>query len=394
MADPAVYEHLDILFPGFDFRRIQQGSDRDHWASRYKMDLTLPRTRNAEKTVVYRSEMKFREQGDWQSGIGIMDKITNDNGFHSIYEAYRHVASRLSLDMPQPDTGEVSEAVSREQRRTSLLETLVDYFGWNLMRNSSNKAESLRRYLKERRGFTTEQVSMLRLGFVPEWSKVIRHVTIGKGFRIEELDDVCGVRNADGYTSVGRSHILSIPYECGGVVKGFIFRRIDDSRDGPKYIATADLDRKSAFFNIPADVNSKGIIVVEGEIDSLKATSEGIRDVVAIGGSEISGERRRQVEDAFRRGVDRITLCLDLDPVKEEPDRGNIRTRHAHLMRSIHTIKDVAPSFEGIFVALFNEPSDPDEFIRARGADAFRTLLARAVPYWQYAYDYYSSQVM
>ena len=73
VADPAVYEHLDVLFPEFSFRRMQQGSDRDHWASRYKMDLSLPRVRNAEKTVVYRSEMRFREQGDWSGGLGCVE---------------------------------------------------------------------------------------------------------------------------------------------------------------------------------------------------------------------------------------------------------------------------------------------------------------------------------
>ena len=78
VADPAVYEHLDTLFPAFSFRRLQQGSAKDHWASRYKLDLTLPKYKNAEKTVVYRSDMRFREQGDWSGGIGVMDRIMQE----------------------------------------------------------------------------------------------------------------------------------------------------------------------------------------------------------------------------------------------------------------------------------------------------------------------------
>ena len=391
VADPAVYEHIDVLFPEFSFRRVQQGSDRDHWASRFKMDLTLPRIRNAEKTVVYRSEMRFREQGNWDASVSVMDRIIGDQGLPSIYEAYKYVASKLCLSMPRPDSKEVAEAVSRSQRRAALLETLADYFCWNLRNNRSQKAASVRGYLKRERAFSPEQASLLRLGFVPDWSKVVRYVTVDKKYRLEELDEVCGVRNSDGYTSVGKYHVLSIPYVCGGVLKGFLFRRIDDSREGPKYIATADLDRKSAFFNMPADREPKEIIVVEGEMDALKATAEGIPNVVAIGGSEISGERRRQVEDALRRGVTRITLCLDLDPLKEDPGQGNLASRHDHLKRTAHTIQDVDSSFEEIYVALFPEPSDPDEFIRGRGADAFRTLLSEAVPYWKYSYDYHSS---
>ena len=388
VADPAVYDHMDVLFPEFSFRRVQQGSERDHWASRYKMDLTLPRVRNAEKTVVYRCEMRFREQGNWSHGMGVMDRIIQDQGLSSVYEAYKWVASRLSLTMPKPDSKEVGEAISRSQRRAALLETLLDYFCWNLENNRSQKAASVRQYLKKQRGFSPKQVSSLAFGFVPDWSKVVRYITIEKKYGLEELDEACGVRNADGYTSVGKTHVLAIPYECGGVLKGFLFRRIDDSREGPKYIATSGLDRKSVFFNIPADRDPKEIVVVEGEMDALKAAAEGVANVVAIGGSEIAGERRRQMEDAFRRGVTRVTLCLDLDVFPEEPSLGNLSSRHEHLMRSVHTIKDVDPAFEDIYVALFKEPSDPDQFIRERGVDAFREIVANALPYWTYLFDY------
>lgn len=54
-----------------------------------------------------------------------------------------------------------------------------------------------------------------------------------------------------------------------------------------------DLDRKSAFYNITADPDPKDIVVVKGEMDALCATAAGIENVVAIGGSEITGERRR-----------------------------------------------------------------------------------------------------
>lgn len=391
IADPEVYEHMDVLFPEFSFRRVQKGSERDHWASRYKMDLTLPKVRNAEKTVVYRSEMRFREQGNWSSGIGVMDRIMQDKGLRSVYDAYKWAASRLSLAMPKSDSKEVGEAISRSQRRTALLETLLGYFCWNLENNRSQKAASVRQYLKKQRGFTARQVSTLAFGFVPDWNKVVRFITIEKNYGLDELDEVCGVRNSDGYTSVGKNHLLAIPYVCGGVLKGFLFRRVDDSREGPKYIATANLDRKSVFFNMPADNVTEGIIVVEGEMDALKATAEGIGSVVAIGGSEIAGERRRQVEDAFRRGVKRITLCLDLDRDKET-GKADIEARHLHLLKSIHAVKDVDISFEEIYVACFPAPCDPDEFIRERGVDEFHKLVAGAVPYWKYLSDYQMSK--
>ena len=140
VADPAVYEHLDTLFPAFSFRRIMPGGPKDHWASRFKTDLTLPKRRTAEKTVVYRTDMCFREQGNWSEPEGVMDRIVRENGLSSVYEAYRMVSRTLGLDMPRPDSSQVAEAIGRAERRNALIEVLVSYFMWNLENNRSAKA--------------------------------------------------------------------------------------------------------------------------------------------------------------------------------------------------------------------------------------------------------------
>ena len=388
---PCAYEHVDVLFPAYQFRRINPGEPKDHWASRYKLDKTIPKSKNSEKSVIYRSEMRFREQGDWKgSAVGMLDFYMQENGIGSVYEASRILDDRFNLNMPRADSTEIASIVQKRARKDALLDDLMAYFAWNLEKNSSDKARRVRSYLLKSRGFTMEQAGRLNLGFVPEWSTVIHYITGNKGYRIEELEEACEVRNFEGKTSVGKTHTLAIPYECAGVLKGFIFRRID-TEEGPKYMASQELDRKSAFFNIKADPDPKDIVVVEGEFDALKATAEGIENVVAIGGSEIAGERRKQVEDAlFRRGVKKIILCLDLDAEKDNPSEAKTRHRHEHIMRSIHTIKDVDFDFDEIYVASFPEPSDPDEYIRTYGVEAFRNLLERAVPYWKYLSDYMS----
>ena len=388
---PCAYEHVDVLFPAYQFRRINPGGPKDHWASRYKLDKTIPKSKNSEKSVIYRSEMRFREQGDWKgSAVGILDFYMQENGIGSVYEASRILDDRFNLSMPRADSSEIAAIVQKKARKDALLEDLMAYFAWNLENNSSDKAQKTRSYLTKERGFTKEQINRLNLGFVPDWGTVMRFITQKKGYNINELEEACEVRNFEGKTSVGNTYTLAIPYECAGVLKGFIFRKIEN-KEGPKYIASQELDRKSAFFNILADPDPKDIVVVEGEFDALKATAEGIENVVAIGGSEITGERRKQVEDALsHRGVKKIILCLDLDAEKEDPSEAKTRQRHEHIMRSIHTIKDVDFDFDEIYVASFPEPSDPDEYIRTYGVEAFQDLLERAVPYWKYLSDYMS----
>lgn len=389
IAKPFVYEHVAEFFPAYQFRRVNPGTpSKDHWASRYKLDRTIPRMKNAEKTVIYRFDMHFREQGDWDNPVRIMDLYMKEVGISDIYAAYQKLNADYQLGMPERNSQELSRIVGERQRRDAVLDDLVTYFAWHLEHNTSQKAVAARRYLTNERGLSKEQISRLNLGFVPEWGKVIRHIVSTRKHSLEDLEAVCEVRNSDGKTLVGKTHTIAIPYECAGVLKGFLFRRVGEG-NGPKYMASQDLDRKSAFFNIIADQDPKDIIVVEGEFDALKATVEGVPNVVAIGGSEIAGERRRQVEDALqRRGVKRITLCLDLDAEKDNSTAAKSQERFDHVMRSIHTIKDVDMSFDEIYVATFPYPSDPDEYIRSRGVDAFRTLIEDAVPYWQYLFEY------
>jgi len=388
-AKPFVYEHVADLFPAYQFQRKNPGSpSRDHWASRYKLDLSIPKLKNAEKTVIYRSDMRFREQGDWDNPVGIMDLYMKLYGISDIFRAYQQLSADYQLGMPEKDSPQVVRKVTERANTATILDELVDYFAWNLENNTSAKAIAVRRYLTGNRGFTKDQISRLNLGFVPDWGKVMLYITKQKGHSLEDLTRACEVRNSDGKTSVGRTHTLAIPYECGGILKGFIFRRVGEG-SGPKYIASQDLDRKTVFFNIKADSDPKDIIIVEGEFDALKAESEGVENVVAIGGAEIAGERRRQVEDALlRRGVKRITLCLDLDAATDDPAQAKTRERYEHILRSVHTIKDVDITFENIFVATFPYPSDPDEYIRKNGVAAFKELIDKAVPYWRYLFDY------
>lgn len=389
IARPYVYEHVDTIFPAYQFRRVNPGEpSRDHWASRYKLNLTIPKNKNAEKTVIYRSNMRFREQGEFDKPIGIMDLYMKQEGIVDIYRAFQKLSADYHLGMPESNSPDVVRKTSERATTANILDELVSYFAWNLENNSSSKAAATRRYLTGNRGFTKEQISRLNLGFVPEWGKVIQFMTKQKGHTLEEFTRACEVRNSDGKTSVGRKHTLAIPYECGGFLKGFIFRTVE-AEDGPKYMACQDLDRKSVFFNIKADSDPKDIIVVEGEFDALKAEAEGVENVVAIGGSEIAGERRRQVEDAIlRRGVKKITLCLDLDAETDDPAKAKTQQQYEHIMRSIHTIKEVDISFDEIYIVAFPYPTDPDEYIRANGVGAFKELIANAQPFWRYLFEY------
>lgn len=385
VANVVIYDNIDVLFPAYGFVRMQSGGPKDHWASPLKIDLTRPKTPSREKTVVGAADLKFREQGDWDNAVSVIDRLMDEYSLGSIFEVYRYIADRFNLDMPT-STG-YGAGNPEKERRIQLLEFLEDYFVWNIENNSGAACGKARSYL-EGRGFTKEWIKALRFGFVPGWDKVEAYVTRSRWrFTREELEQACRVRSDDGYTTVGRTHVLAIPYRCGGELKGFLFRAVE-SGIIPKYKANTGLERKSTFFNIQDNRDPKDIIVVEGEMDALTATAAGIKDVVAIGGSDISGERRSQVFDAIGRRTRKIVLCLDLD--RDADGKPGYEKRFKAVRRSLHTIFDVSPDFNRVFVARFPYPADPNEFIRDNGADAFRELISGAIPWWEYLDRYLS----
>lgn len=376
-ANPVIYDNIDTLFPAFGFRRIQEGTDKDRWISSLKLDLSRPKTPNKEKTVVCAVDFKFREQGEWENSVGVIDKLMDEYGYSSVYDVYRYIASRFCLDMPT--AGNSSNKV--EKSKNKILDALQDYFCWNLANNNSPVCSKAREYLSGR-GFDGESIKKLGFGFVPSWDKVQAYITSPRmRFSKQDLDNACRVRSEDGYTTIGRKHVLAIPYRCGGELKGFLFRAIDSDIQ-PKYKANTGLERTSSFFNMPSDRKEKSIIVVEGEMDALTATAAGIEGVVAIGGSDITGERRSLIYDALGRNTKKITLCLDLDADKEGKPNG--KKRFNAVRRSLHTIFDISSDFNEVYVASFPVVTDPDEYIRKYGAESFQRIIDKAVPWWEY----------
>lgn len=376
-VNPAIYEHIDVLFPSYGFVRVNRGSDKDRWVSPLKMDLSSPKKPNREKTVVSVCDFRFREQGDWDSSVGVIDKLMEDYGYTSLFDLYKAMADRFGILQPTS-----SFAYNKsENRRAKVLEALCEYFKWNLANNTGAACKRTREYLGER-GFTQDWIDKLEFGFVPSWDKVEKYITAPRmRFTKEDLEDACKVMSEDGYTTIGKKHVLAIPYRCGGDLKGFIFRAVDSDTQ-PKYKANTGLDRKSCFFNIADNRDPKDIIVVEGEMDALTATAVGIENVVAIGGSDISGERRMQVYDAIGRNTKKIILCLDLDA--DANGQPNGIKRFNAVRKSLHTIFDVSQAFNDVYVACFPEVTDPDEYIRTHGKEAFMRVIQKAVPWWEY----------
>ncbi len=353
---PTLFESIDIALPELSFYRWSGG-----WRSSLKLDLTNPKTKRKDKTVVTKKAPGYiLEQGG--DVLSLVDYVMKRDGVEFI-QAVKTLADVVGLQLPKGEFNQ--ESYQRYKDRATLLEDCNSYFIYCL--ENSTGADEIKAYLSSR-GYSDEDVKAMELGYIPDQDKLFKYL-LNKGYSQSLIDEVVKLNKG-----IGSTHRLTIPYRSGGSVKGFKFRTIGDAT--PKYLNSTGLDRLGGFFNLSGVKGDKDVVIVEGELDSLSVTARGVENVVATGGSSIAPD---QVKDAIKRGAKSFTLCFDLEPNKEEETAKRITSAiEVILGEGVNRIYIVnLPDLGGA-------KTDPDSIIRESGVDSFKQAIREALPYYEY----------
>lgn len=167
-----------------------------------------------------------------------------------------------------------------------------------------------------------------------------------------------------------RDRIMFPILDGDGSVVGFGGRLIEG--DGPKYLNSPEthLFRKGrVLFGLvqaaEAIAASSTVYVVEGYMDVVALAQHGVQNVVATLGTATTGEHVCRLLSLAKR----VVFCFDGDDAGR---RAAGRALEVCLPR-------MTDSVEVSFLFLPRE-HDPDSFVRAHGADAFRDLAFEAAP--------------
>ena len=353
---PTLFESIDRALPELSFYRWSGG-----WRSSLKLDLTSPKTKRKDKTVVSKKAPGYiLEQGG--DVLSLVDYVMRRDGVEFI-QAVETLADVVGLQLPKGEFNQ--ESYQRYKDQATLLEDCNSYFIYCL--ENSTGADEVRAYLSSR-GYSYEDVKAMELGYIPDQDKLFKYL-LSKGYSQSLINEVVKLNKG-----IGSTHRLTIPYRSGGSVKGFKFRTVGDAT--PKYLNSTGLDRLGGFFNLSGIKGDKDVVIVEGELDSLSATARGVENVVATGGSSIASD---QVKDAIRRGAKSFTLCLDTEPGKEEETAKRITSAiEVILGEGVNRVYIVTlPDLGG-------GKTDPDRLIKESGVEAFREALRGALSYYEY----------
>lgn len=304
------------------------------------------------------------------------------NAFHfvmrmegwSFGEAVRELAKRANVVVPASGTAG-SEAQELERRR------LVEVMAWAQDRfrqalGSPRIAAPVRAYL-ERRGVSDEMVDRFGLGYAPAgWDNLQRAAR--RDHFSEDLLTRAGLvsvnperkRTYDRF----RDRLMFPIRDVQGRPVAFGGRLLGEGE--PKYLNSPETEifhKGEMLYALDAARDAarrKGrFVLVEGYMDTIACHAAGVTEAVATMGTAMTAPQAR----LLRRYAERVVLIYDADAAGVEA--------------SLRAGELLLPAGLSVHVVALRGAKDPDEFIRAFGAEAFRQTLDRAQELVDYVLD-------
>jgi DNA primase len=228
------------------------------------------------------------------------------------------------------------------------------------------------------RGVATDTMTAFGLGYAGGGRDGLCRYLAGKGVSLEKAAEMALVVKDGGSYKDRYYHRVMFPImNVTGMVIGFSARTIDpraDEKHLAKYINSSESDifhKKDNLYALnrtkgPISAANRTAILVEGQLDVVSVWQHGVANVTASLGTALTEQHAR----LLKRFADHVTLAYDMD----ESGRDAV-VKSGEVLRAA-----------GLEVKVMSLPygKDPDEFIRAKGREAFLEQLEDAVPYLEY----------
>ncbi len=287
----------------------------------------------------------------------------------SFMEAVERLAGQAGVTLPQP-TPQDKQRDDHLGRVRAAIEEACRFYEEALAGAAGQEA---RDYLR-RREVSADAVKTFRLGYAPSGRGVLKEHLRKAGFSESEMIDA-------GLLIHGED--IAVPYDR---FRGRLMFPIRDHKNRviafgaralsadqqPKYLNSPDtplFHKGQVLYNIgaarPAAYDAKEIVVAEGYMDVIALARAGIAHAVAPLGTALTIEQIKLLWSIVPEPI----LCFDGDGAGQKAAFRALDTALPHLEPG-HSLR----------FAFLPEGQDPDDIVRAQGAEAVRLVLDRASP--------------
>ena len=271
-------------------------------------------------------------------------------------DAVEFLARRAGIEMP---ADERDEGRQRRERMLDLNRAAARFFYEQLV---SPAGAPGRDYIAKRR-ISPEMVRRFGLGYAPDTWDSLTKAMKSRGFSEREMLDAGLVRagkSGRGVYDTFRGRLMFPVIDVRGNVIGFSGRIIGDGE--PKYMNSPEtivFSKSHNLFAMNLAKKSKNgyILLSEGNIDVVSLHQAGFDSAVASLGTSLTPEQARLIS----RYTGEVIIAYDNDGAGQKASQ-----------RAIGILEKL-----DLKVRVLQIPGakDPDEFIKEKGADAFKNLL-------------------
>ena len=278
--------------------------------------------------------------------------------------AVEYLAKNSGIPMEDDGSAARRSEVSRDRVISANREAAI-FFHSSLMSPAGGAAMD---YLKGKRKLTDKTITRFGIGYAPDGWTTLYETLKSKGYDDKELKAafLCGISKSGTPYDIFRNRVMFPIFDINGNVVAFSGRRLNEA-DERKYVNTSDTPafRKSRTvyaLNFAKRSEAKSLILCEGQLDAISLQQAGFDNAVATQGTAMTSEQARLIA----RYAKSVFIAYDMDSAGR-----NAAVKAVSLL-----------SESGVAARIIDwgeEAKDPDEFIKKRGADAFRRLLDSSV---------------
>ena len=323
--------------------------------------------------VVYPDRQSFKCWSCQEGGDAFTWVMKREN--LTFPEALKVLADRAHIELPKFSDKDAED----NRQKSNLYEVLKwaelqfhDYF----LKSTDADAEVAREYVRKR-GYTDETIKRFRLGYHPtDWEWIQRRAQ--KTFDMEQLvaARLVGERdNSAGHYDYFVDRVLWPIHDERSRTVAF-GGRVIPGRERPnsgKYFnspESAVFHKSTILYGLPeardAIGKEKAVLVVEGYADCVACHQYGVQNTVAVLGTALTDIQCSRLK-AF---APKIVLNFDSD----EPGQNAAAKAVGMLLGQSVDLR----------VLSIPQGKDPDEFLKANGAEAFQELIRQAPEAWEF----------
>lgn len=294
----------------------------------------------------------------------------------SFPETIRFLAERAHLEMPEQSKHQ-SEQFARKEELHAVLKWAELQFHECFLKSS--EAKDARDYIASR-GYSQETIDEFRLGYHPEdWDWLQRKAK--SQFSIEALQQSQLIRKQDdrpGYSDYFVDRVLFPIHDERRRTVAFGGRLIPGHKErGGKYFNSKEspvFHKSRVLYGLPnardGIRDTDTVLVVEGYADCVACHQFGVRNTVATLGTALTELHCNRLK-AFAR---KVVMVYDGDDAGQ-----NAASKAVGML--------IGQSID-LRVLTLPDGTDPDDYLKTNGTEAFQALVENAPEAWEFRFNY------